>query len=223
MSGFYRVFVFSGVLSLFILTGCGPSAELQGTQTADAATDAAAHWTATPTKTKTAVPSLLPSETPPPSTWDRYAPRTMAEIIASLDDKQDLETLENSNIYLEMSPDYQVPSVVQMTYTGDFRDVSETRATIIPIWLGTFAPQLNAEGREQIFATEALFIQNDVEYWIPVQGQLIPYLEDELQPGDEVVLWLIWIGASMMDDQMDLVFLVNEFCASPECFDYMLP
>lgn len=62
-----------------------------------------------------------------------------------------------------------------------------------------------------LFETELLFKENGVEYWLPVQKQVIPYFAQELKKGDQVTLFLIWIGAYKNAGSWDWVFLVNEF------------
>ncbi|MEJ2571253.1 MAG: hypothetical protein P8Y98_12000 [Anaerolineales bacterium] len=203
MNRICRFLVLSGFVALILLAGCGPSAAVRATQTADSSTATAEQWTPTPTETKT--------PTPPPSTFERYVPRTMGEIVAAIQDSNDIEILQNNEVYLEMGPEYQLPSVVKMTFVGEYREVTDPRSMMIRLWLNAFAPQLTPEQQEQIFAREVLFSQDGVEYWLPVQAQLIDYMEVELQPGDEVSLWLIWIGASKSNDELDLVFLVNMY------------
>jgi hypothetical protein len=86
---------------------------------------------------------------------------------------------------------------------------------VITTWLSSFAPQLSDDQRNELFRTEGKFLEDGVEYWLPVQSQLIPYMQDELTIKDEVTLLLVWAGMTKFDDQLEWIFLVNNFPVSP--------
>jgi len=123
------------------------------------------------------------------------------------------ETMSYDSIYLNYGDTY--PSQVNMIFTGEFRDVGEMKLLAITIWLSTFAPQLSDDQRKELFSTEGKFIEDGVDYWLPVQSQLIPYMQDELTINDEVTLLLVWAGMTYFADQYEWIFLVNNFPVSP--------
>lgn len=143
-------------------------------------------------------------------TWDRYQVRTFREL-DELTDEVISETTNQDIVYLEMSPDYQYPSRVNVTFTGELRDTSEAKLEWIKVWLATFAPNLTPEEVEEIFAQEGLFLEDSVEYWLPIQSSLIPIMEDELTSGDKIDLLLLWMGATTNSEQVDRIYLVNAF------------
>ncbi len=219
------------------LSACGLSEEAKSTQTAIAITLTADSWTQTPTRTTTPTITLTPTPTPtytpsPTSTktptrtatatreatqpgsantWDRYKPRTLREIIDLT--MSEAETMSDNTIYLNFGDIY--PSQVNMIYTGEFREVDEMKLIVITTWLSSFAPQLSDDQRNELFRTEGKFLEEGVEYWLPVQSQLIPYMQDELTINDEVTLLLVWAGMTKFDDQLEWIFLVNNFPVSP--------
>jgi hypothetical protein len=173
--------------------------------------------TATPTATATRKPTSTPrpSRTPTPaasgsSSWERYAPRTLAEIVEETASFLDAGSSDQTAMYLEVDPQYQFPSQVSVIYTGEFRDTSLQRLGLIGIWAGSTGVG-TAEGLMDIFAQEMLVTEGESEYWLPVQTQLIPYMEDELTAGDEVTLFILWLGAIMQSGEIDRVYLVNNF------------
>ena len=228
-----RLLLFCLLCSL--LAGCGPSAEQQATLTSTAATATAAAWTptptltATPTTTPTATPTWTPTltatptatQTPTPThrptatptqvsaanSWDRYQPRTLKEIIAAT--QHEADAMINNAFFLNYGDNY--PSQVEVTYTGQFREIPDVKMLLITPWLASFVSQLNAGQRDELFQREGLFIEDHVEYWLPVQSQLIPYMEDELKPGDPVTLLLVWVGLTKFSDEVEWIFLVNTF------------
>ena len=60
-----------------------------------------------------------------------------------------------------------------------------------------------------LFEREIVVREAGVGYRLPIQKQLIPHLEREVQRGAPVELYLAWIGAAKTEP----VFLVNEFKA----------
>lgn len=60
-----------------------------------------------------------------------------------------------------------------------------------------------------IFRYEGRFSEGSELYWLPVQTPLILSMQNELKPGDELVLYMRWIALAEVDDVFDYVFLVN--------------
>lgn len=50
------------------------------------------------------------------------------------------------------------------------------------------------------YQTELLFLDGKDDYWLLVQRELIPLFENELQKGDEVTLYIEWIGANKFSE-----------------------
>jgi hypothetical protein len=146
------------------------------------------------------------------STWDRYEPRTLAEIIEITD-----PFFENApaaeTYYAEILAEYHYPSQVKMIYSGEFREISDKRKLVI--WSASTGNMGVEKGEELYnrFTQEVRFTENGVDYWMPVQDPpLIPYMKEELSSGDEVTLFVIWLGAVWgPDGSVDRVFVVNEF------------
>src|SRR5262245_48894292 len=136
--------------------------------------------------------------------WGKYEPRTLNQIIeehskAAVDEKAQIHLLFSAELF---------PSRVKVTYTGEVRKISATRKQFIADWAKT--RQLSKD-LVALFDEELLFKEGKVEYWLPVQQQVIPYFQKELKVGDSVELYLIWIGARRELGVTDWIFLVNEF------------
>ncbi len=219
------------VLLLFIYilatAGCGLSQDVLPSQTPAVATTIAPIRTATPTitltstlaptntptvtvtatPTRTPTATSRPSSTPIPGSWGRYVPRTLGEIIELT--RNEAESLADNSYFLNYGDNY--PSLVEMTYTGQFRDVSDEKLVLITTWLRTYAPQLSETQRNELFTTEGLFIESEVEYWLPIQSQLIPYMKDELTVDNPVTLLVVWAGLTKFSGEIEWIFLVNNF------------
>ena len=64
----------------------------------------------------------------------------------------------------------------------------------------------------EMYKNEVLVQENGVDYWVPVQEQLIPALGEELKQGQRFVLYVVLIGAV----NNRCVFIATEFNASPK-------
>lgn len=189
-----------------------PTATNTPTNTPTSTATATPTPTATPTETPTPKPTNTPNptKTPTVSTDDLYAINTLANIIELTNEF--LVTEQYPALYIEVSPDYQYPSKVEVTYTGEFREIDPIKQFLIETWGGTISPEIG-EQIKGAFQQEVLVIEAGVEYWIPVQEVLVPYLEDELEPGDEMLIFIQWVGANILnaETQPERVFILNDF------------
>ena len=149
--------------------------------------------------------------------WDAYEPRTLKEITTNIaakslknpdalirDDKKDISIILSYNSF---------QSRVKATYTGESRKISDQRKELISIWLKTFG---KPKELLDLLENEYLFVEDKVEYWLPVQKQVASYFKDELKKGDMVTLFVVWLGARKEAKSVDYIFLTNEFEAEEE-------
>ena len=149
-----------------------------------------------------------------PYSWDIYRPNTLENLIDTISQKDDIQNLKNNDIYLETSPEYQFLSIVHVDYTGDCRSILDVRLTMIQLWMGSFGISSIEEVEEQyLYENGCLYLENSTEYWLPIQNLLLPYIQTEITAGDEVYLYVLWMGVSKIDDSFDYVFLINQFNA----------
>ena len=146
------------------------------------------------------------------SNWDAYEPRTIKEITTTIAEKSlkapdvvRTDAKKNPSIVLSYNS-YQ--SRVKMVYTNESRKVSPQRREVIDFWLGTLG---KPKELLDLFENEYLFIENKVEYWLPVQRTVATYFPKELKKGDLVTLYVAWLGGRYEPKGFDHVFLVNEF------------
>ncbi len=163
----------------------------------------------TNTPEPTSTPEL--TDTPEPTGWDRYRPRTMTELVDIVKEHIEADTFEEATIYLEIGSAYQHPSRVPMIYTGEFRQVPDLHQTMLTLWLGTVAPNLTDAQQKELFKTEVLFTDSGNEYWMPIQEPVLDYMKDEYKAGEEVVLYILWIGVTKGAEAPEYVFVINEY------------
>lgn len=162
--------------------------------------------TPTPTATRTRKPTATPTFTPSTFDYDRYRPDTLAGVIEEFEE----EIIDESDQNMLLYPYVDVR--VSVIYTGESRPISEDRLALWATFLFAFLGD-RAHALANLYETEYRFSEKGVDYWMPVQTPLIPFLEDEAKAGQEITLFIKWIGVNnLVDrDEIDWVFWVNEF------------
>ncbi len=156
---------------------------------------------------------IISSTCPPINTsegnWERYKPNSMEGLVTSVSQISHSSPETNPSYYVETGADYLFPSCVKLEYKGKYREFVEPRKRFYTIWSSIFQenqPQI-AEGLKH----EALFTENGKEYWISVYEPLVPYMENELEPNEPAIVFLVWAGTVFLDEKADHVFLIGEF------------
>lgn len=98
------------------------------------------------------------------------------------------------------------PVKVQVRYEGKMRSISEVNREAIAKFAGS------EQTVTELFTKEFLFTENGVKYWLPLQAQMMPFVEKELSKGDQVELLTLWVGYSHPKGKEHHTFVVNEFC-----------
>ncbi len=142
--------------------------------------------------------------------WDKYQTRTFAEMSkgnAADAADADARTGNKTGIIFSGDPMY---SQVRVTYTGATRKLAGARKTHLEEWGKSFGvePRIVA-----LFDAEMLVTECGVDYWLPVQSQVLPHFEKELKKGDPVTLFTMSAGGRKIEGSWNWFFLVNEFQA----------
>ena len=102
---------------------------------------------------------------------------------------------------LSLSPDIPIRSSV--VYSGEFRDLPGDSRRLIRAW----SESMSAAGITDEFKREVKVREEGVDSWLPVQEVLAPIMLRELRPGEEIQLFVIYVG--QVDGRH--LFLVNAF------------
>lgn len=134
----------------------------------------------------------------------QYQPRTLSQII-----KQNAQRVTDidggTSSYSLLNAD-GLPSKVIVTFAGKSRKTPPEIKEFISEW--EQALSLEQEITD-LFDEEVLFVEDSVEYWLPVQKAIIPTIKQRIRKGEKVELLLLWIGARKKAGKVDWVFLVN--------------
>ena len=100
-----------------------------------------------------------------------------------------------------------VTSRVKLTYMGEKRAVPVSKRRLLEGMAGSYA--LDPASMRGL-VEEVLFKEGDQEYWIPTKKKIISVLEERLNTGDEVTLYIDLVGAYRTKGKWEWVFAVNE-------------
>jgi len=96
-----------------------------------------------------------------------------------------------------------LPIRARVTFAGEFRDLPDDSRRLIAAWAET----MNVPVAPGVFPQELRVSEAGTDYWVPVQEVLGPAMRAELQTGEEIELYMIYIGR--VDGRH--LFLVNAF------------
>lgn len=96
-----------------------------------------------------------------------------------------------------------LPIRARVTFAGEFRDLPDDSRRLIAAW----AEAMNVPVAPGVFPQELRVSEAGTDYWVPVQEVLVPAMRAELQTGEEIELYMIYIG--QIDGRH--LFLVNAF------------
>lgn len=138
--------------------------------------------------------------------WDRYKPGTLHDVeragLAELATFLDAEGPGTALSGLDH------PTRARVVYTGESRGVTAGAAELIGLWVRAFGHPIETR---DLFQRELLFREEGRGYWLPVQEPLLSHFQ-ELQPGSDVTLYVIWLGARRASGgEFVGLFVVNEF------------
>lgn len=102
----------------------------------------------------------------------------------------------------------QFPTIAKVTFTGESREIPEARNFMLSSWFITFG---KPKETQDLFKREYKFIENGVEYWLPVQSPVAEYFAKEVKKGDEIFIYAAWLGAVYEDGKPISYWMVNEF------------
>ena len=102
------------------------------------------------------------------------------------------------------------PYRARVTFTGESRPLPAERKELIELWVGTYGID---ERYLKLFENEFLFKEGSDEHWLPVQTPVSKYFDKELRKGDEVEVYVQFVGGKREkgSDKTVWIFLMNEF------------
>ena len=102
-----------------------------------------------------------------------------------------------------------MPSRIRATFLGVVQPLPATRKQLIADWARQFAGAPETYTRP--YQTEALFQENGAEYWLAIREKNLARIQQELQIGDQVDLYLIRVGGVRKNGKGEWVLLLEEF------------
>src|SRR5213592_2248589 len=105
-------------------------------------------------------------------------------------------------------PGNQFPTRAQVTYRGDSHPIDSTRREIVRRWGLSY---LRDSSIAATYHREYLFQEGRHALWLPVQDKVASFFPRELQSGQTVTLYVLWLGAHYAGGDVTWAFVVTEF------------
>ena len=137
------------------------------------------------------------------SSWCDYVPRDLRQVMehAHLGDSGDI-TMSGG----------QFPSRVAVRYFGANRPA----APALKAFLAAYFRSKGRAGTDTLFHRELQFAQaGDSSYWFLIQERSFAAFQSEVQPGDTLSVFLLWLGSFAVPNRpRGYAFAVNEFTSA---------
>jgi hypothetical protein len=128
--------------------------------------------------------------------YDRYKPARLDSIYSFnagiIDSKAQITILATD-----------IPYRIEVEYGDSIRPIGSFVGKVI--W--GFLKSHSISKADSFVTKEALFYEDSIPYWIPVQSPVLSFFKDELKPKDKVTIFVAVIGAT----SKSLVMTLNEF------------
>ena len=144
--------------------------------------------------------------------WERYQRRTLREVIRLHRDSDEFRDIQTEKKAMLLTGD-DFASQVKLVYMGKQRSVAGTTKALVTAWKKTFK---DIGLPQDEFNTEFLFKEGSEEHWLAVQNALVDSVQKELQTGDVLNAYVIWMGAIKSKSSWEWLFAMNEFVACPD-------
>jgi hypothetical protein len=142
------------------------------------------------------------------TSWDRYKPGTLSAVMDQHDSSIRAGSVDRRPSWVVTGN--QFPTLARVRYRGDSRPVDSIRLEIVRHWGVSF---LRDSSIARAFHREYLFQEGNQSLWLPVQDSVARYFARELKPGQDVTLYVLWLGAYYAGKDITWAFIVTEFKA----------
>lgn len=150
---------------------------------------------------------------PQPQDWKSiYTPGSLKDLVS----KRIPDLIKNPNVALTKEGGKPLaglsynsyPTSTRVRFTGEIRNTPDSTRTLIELWLVTLGKSKELANR---FEFEFKVVEQDKEYWLPIQNPIPDRLKKEVKTNDEITIYLSWIGIKYENDRPELLAIVNEF------------
>ena len=138
------------------------------------------------------------------STWDRYQPRELREIIEAHAGEFD-DNLARVDSTIAVSAD-DFPSRAWLEYTGLERPFAPDRKSVFRRWLRSMGRDTS---RAALYEIEWLFREGEREFWLPMPNEVLSWGRENVQPGERVEVFVLWLGVVTVGGKADWLFIAT--------------
>ena len=140
------------------------------------------------------------------STWCDYRPDSIPGVISANTHGLNDSLGPDQRAYIIASD--RPALLLSLVYTGERDTLSAESSRFLDAFFLTAAHDTTTR---RLFQEAGRFREGHTSYWLPVQDTLFFGLQQEVVPGDSVILFARWLGAWQLGHATEWVFVVNEF------------
>jgi hypothetical protein len=129
----------------------------------------------------------------------------LADVAAQV--QSDLVPEDTSGVGIVMTAQ-DFPTRAVVTFTGEYRPVTARNREMIKYWQEAWGHPATAV---DMFVHEMRVVEGGTGFWIPIQRNLRPFLEEEMSPGELMTLLTTFVGGDRTGSSIRCVFIGNEF------------
>ena len=155
------------------------------------------------------------------STWDRYQPGTLSDVVRDADsavrtsirevDATSHGSVDNTKPSVHFLAT-QYPTLAALVYTGHSRPITQIRREMISDWGRSF---MRDSAMAADFHREYLFREGNTAFWLAVQDTVATFFPKELHPGQQANLFVMLLAGYYDAGKITWAFIVTEFNSSP--------
>ncbi len=142
---------------------------------------------------------------PPSFQYDAYTSSVLSDVAKDYDRIIDEDWAKVPSgkdfVLIEARP---APIKVKLVFCNEVRPLTKEHRQIVQGWLTSKGA---ATVYKDLFQKEIRVREDQIDYWLPIQDQLIPYLRKEIQTNEMAEFYITYFGAYNHDH----VFVIHEF------------
>ena len=138
--------------------------------------------------------------------WDRYTPGRLRTIVDAHRDAIAEGALGGPADSVRFVSAEDFPTEAKLLFVGETRPLPRLKREFLVEWLRFIGKDT---ATAQLYAEELLFREDSAEYWLPVQKGMPEWVRENVQPGQLVSTFVMFLGALRIPGKLEWMFIVT--------------
>ena len=141
-----------------------------------------------------------------PSGWDRYIAGRLRTIVNAHTDAIADGTLGSSADSVRFVSAEDFPTEATLVFLGQARPLPPLKRDFLVDWLRFIGKDTSIA---QMYSQELLFREDSAEYWLPVQEGMPDWVRENVQVGESVPVFVLFLGALRIPGKLEWMFIAT--------------